>query len=56
MTRDEVAALLRISKSSVYRLVERRAIRFYRVRGVLRFDQRDIEAFLKQGCTEPMGR
>jgi excisionase family DNA binding protein len=56
MTPSEVAVFLRISKNGVYRLVERRVIRFYRLRGVLRFDQQDIEAFLKQGCVEPMGR
>ena len=54
MTRDEVAALLHISKNGVYRLVESRMIRFYRVGGVLRFDQRDVEAYLQQRCTEPM--
>jgi len=54
LTPNEVAAFLRISKNGVYRLVERRAIRFYRLRGVLRFDMSDIEAYLKQGCVEPM--
>jgi len=54
MTPDEVAAMLRISKTGIYRLVEYRAIRFYRVRGVLRFDMRDVQAFLLQGCVEPM--
>lgn len=52
LTPDDVAALLRISKTGVYRLVERRAIRFYRIAGVLRFDQIDIEAFIRQGCVE----
>ena len=54
LTRYEVAAQLRISKTSVYRIVEKRAIRFYRIAGVLRFDQKDIEAFIKQGCVEPI--
>lgn len=54
LTPDEVAALLRISKTGVYRLVERRAIRFYRVSGVLRFDQADIQVFIQRGCVEPM--
>ena len=55
LTLDEVAELLRVSKTSVYRLVERRALRFYRVSGLLRFDHADIEAFLGAGCVEPMG-
>jgi excisionase family DNA binding protein len=55
LTLDEVAELLRVSKTSVYRLVERRAVRFYRISGLLRFDQVDIEAFLGAGCSEPVG-
>jgi len=54
LTPDEVADLLRISKTGVYRLVERRVIRFYRVRGVLRFDLNDIQDFLREGCVEAM--
>jgi excisionase family DNA binding protein len=56
LTLDEVAALLRVSKTSVYRLVERRAVRFYRVSGLLRFDHADIEAFLGAGCVEPVDK
>lgn len=54
LTPDEVATVLRISKTGVYRMVERRAIRFYRVSGVLRFDQNDVEVFIRQGCVDPM--
>lgn len=55
LTPDEVAELLRVSKTSVYRLVERRAIRFYRVCGLLRFERQDVRALLGAGCVEPMG-
>jgi excisionase family DNA binding protein len=55
LTPDEVADLLRVSKTSVYRLVERRALPFFRVSGLLRFDQEDIEAFLGAGRVAPMG-
>lgn len=55
LTPDEVAELLRVSKTSVYRLVERRALRFYRVCGLLRFDREDLHAFLGAGRVEPMG-
>jgi excisionase family DNA binding protein len=55
LTPDEVAELLRVSKTSVYRLVERRAIRFYRVCGLLRFAREDIHAYLGAGRVEPMG-
>lgn len=52
---DDVAELLRVSKTSVYRLVERRAIPFFRVSGLLRFDRADVEAFLDAGRVEPVG-
>jgi excisionase family DNA binding protein len=55
LTPDEVAELLRVSKTSVYRLVERRAIRFYRVCGLLRFERDDVHEFIGDGCVEPMG-
>jgi excisionase family DNA binding protein len=55
LTLDEVAELLRVSKTSIYRLVERRTLRFYRVSGLLRFDHADIEAFLGAGRVEPVG-
>ena len=55
LTLDEVAELLRVSKTSVYRLVERRALPFYRVSGLLRFDHADIETFLGTGRVEPVG-
>ena len=55
LTPDEVAELLRVSKTSVYRLVERRVIRFYRICGLLRFDREDVHAFIGDGCVEPMG-
>lgn len=52
MTRAEVANFLRVSTAGVYRIVERRALRFYRIRGVLRFDRRDVEAFVRSGAVE----
>ena len=56
LTPDEVAELLRVSKTSIYRLVERREIRFYRVCGLLRFDRSDVTHFLSAGSVEPMGK
>jgi len=55
LTLEEVAELLRVSKTSVYRLVERRALPFFRVSSVLRFDLADVEAFLGAGRVEPVG-
>jgi len=56
LTPDEVAKVLRVSKISVYRLVERREIRFYRVCGLLRFDLSDVANFLNAGSVEPMDK
>ena len=46
LTPVEVAALLRVSRSTVYRLVESRLVPFYRVAGALRFERRDILDYL----------
>jgi len=53
---NELAELLNISKTTVYRLVERRAIRFYKIAGCLRFDLKDVEAYLQSGCVEPIAK
>lgn len=47
LTIDEVAAVLRVSKTSVYRLVERRLLPFCRVGRSLRFTREDIETYLR---------
>ena len=44
----ELAELLRVSKTSIYRLVERRQIPFHRLPRGLRFNKRDIDAFLNK--------
>ena len=46
LTLDDVAAFLRVSKTSVYRLVERRQLPFCRVGRSLRFTQEDLDAYL----------
>jgi excisionase family DNA binding protein len=50
MTPNEVSALLRVSKTSVYRMVENRVIVFYRIRGQLRFKRSDINHFIDGQC------
>lgn len=46
LTIEEVARILRISKTSAYRLVERRELPFCRVGRSLRFSREDLEAYL----------
>jgi len=55
LTPAEVAALLKISKVGVYRLVEKRCIRFYKVMGSLRFNREDVLSFLQENRFEPFG-
>lgn len=46
LTIEEVAEFLRVSKTSVYRLVERRELPFCRVGRTLRFTRTDLESYL----------
>jgi excisionase family DNA binding protein len=55
LTPNEVAELLKISKVGVYRMVEKRRIRFYKVMGSLRFEKADILTFLQENGIEPLG-
>ncbi len=55
LTVDQIAQSFQMSKASIYRLVQRRSIRFYRLAGVLRFDRADVEDFVQSGCFEPLG-
>lgn len=48
----EAAGFLRIAPISMYRLVEKRAIRFYRVCRRLLFKKQDLIAFIERGRTE----
>jgi excisionase family DNA binding protein len=42
----ELATYLGISQASVYRMIERRSIRFYRLARYIRFRISDVEAYL----------
>ena len=47
LTIEEVAEFFRVSKTSVYRLVERRELPFCRVGRSLRFSRKDLRAYLE---------
>lgn len=53
LTVDEVAKLFRISKASVYRMVESRIIPFYKISGVLRFKEEDLLIYLESQRVKP---
>jgi excisionase family DNA binding protein len=50
----ELGELLRLSNTSIYRLVERREIAFIRLPRGLRFSRTDIEEYLARHRTEQM--
>jgi len=47
LTLEEVAQVLRVSKTSVYRIVERRELLCCRVGRNLRFTREDVAAYLR---------
>lgn len=53
LTIDEVADLFRVSKATVYRMVESRLVAFYRLGGRLRFKEDDIFAYLESQRVKP---
>jgi len=46
LTPEEVMGILRVSKTTLYRLVERRTLPFLKVGGVLRFSEDDLASYL----------
>ena len=48
----QVAVILNVSNTAVYRLVERREIPFYRFARKLRFRESEIEEYLKRSRVE----
>lgn len=50
------AAVLAITKTAVYRLVERRRIPYYRLPSGLRFRRSDLDAYLRERRVEPEPR
>ena len=56
LTIDELAELLKISKSSVRRLQQGRHLPFMKVGGLIRFTKNDIVEFLKEARVEPIKR
>ncbi len=54
LTPDELAAILAISKVTVYRLIARRRIAFIKVGGSLRFRRIDVEKYVENNCIKPL--
>ena len=56
LTVRELGAILKISPATVYRLVDRRQVPFYRLPHKLRFRKRDVEAYLAGTRVDAMVR
>jgi excisionase family DNA binding protein len=56
ITPEELASILRMSESSIYRLVKERKIPFYKISGSLRFKISEIEGYINNGRVEPIVR
>jgi excisionase family DNA binding protein len=54
LTPDELAEYLKVSKITVYRLVETRQIPFLKVKGSLRFAECDVQKYLERNRIEPI--
>lgn len=54
LTLREVAALLQVSRTSVYRLMAVRKIPFIKVGGAIRFSRGDVESYLSDGRITPI--
>lgn len=54
LTPDELAKFLSISKTTVYRLIEKRQIPFTKVGGGIRFRMEDITTYLDQNRVESL--
>jgi len=52
LTVEELAALLKITKMTVYRMVKRGDLPHYQIGRIKRFRKRDIEVYLQQ-CRTP---
>ena len=55
LTPDDVAKMLQISKTGMYRLINKRAIRFYKIMGSIRFEKSDVISFLEGNRVEVVG-
>jgi len=54
ITPRELSRLFKVSIASIYRLVDKRSLPFYKVGGNLRFSKTDIEEYLNNVRIEPV--
>lgn len=50
---DQLAKLLKLSKATVYRLIEKRALPFYKIGGSLRFKHDEVMEYVQKCRVKP---
>jgi excisionase family DNA binding protein len=50
LTTEELAIMLSVSRTSVYRLISRRQIPFYKIGHNVRFKKTDVLEYLERNC------
>jgi excisionase family DNA binding protein len=50
----DLSKVFNISQATAYRIVESRKIPFYKIGGTIRFDEKDILAYLAKNRIEPI--
>jgi len=54
MTPKDLASFLKVSNTTIYRIIEGRKISFYKVNGSIRFKRSDVEAYMDTNRFEPL--
>jgi len=54
LTPKDLALLLNVSQTTIYRIIESQKILFYKIGGSIRFKQADIEDYLDKNRFEPL--
>lgn len=54
ITLKELALLLKVSNTTVYRIIEGRKISFYKINGGIRFKQADVDTYMEANRFEPL--
>lgn len=52
LTTEQLAELLSLSKTSIYRLIGRRLIPFYKIGHNIRFKKSDVLEYLNKNCVK----
>jgi excisionase family DNA binding protein len=54
ITPKDLALLLKVSNTTIYRIIEGRKISFYKINGSIRFRQIDVETYMNGNRFEPL--